>query len=301
MSLVAHLYELRARLGKALGAILVGVIVVFVFWEPVFELIRQPYCDTAPGRKSCDLYARGIFSEFKVRLRVAFTGGILLASPVWLYQLGAFITPALHRKERRYALGFLVASLTLFAVGTLFAYFTISRGLDFLLSVGGGDIVNLVEVQDYISFVTLCILAFGIAFEFPVVIMFLHLVGVLSSDRMRSARRGTVVGIFAASAFITPSQDPFTFCFMALPLVLMYEACIIIARVRERAQRGRGDTVDYADLDDDEVSPLAQDAPSMLDSTGSAQPVLDPVQPVQEPARPVQEGAAVRDPARDVD
>ena len=283
MSLVAHLYELRSRLAKALGAIAVCVVVVFVFWEPVFDVLRQPYCDTTPGRRNCDLFARGIFSEFKVRLRVAFLGGVLLASPVWLYQLGAFITPALHRKERRYALGFLVASLTLFAVGTVFAYLTISRGLDFLLSVGGGDIINLVDVQDYLSFVTLCILAFGLAFEFPVVIMFLHLVGVLSSTRMRSARRGTVVGIFAASAFITPSQDPFTFCFMALPLVLMYEACILVARLRERAKRRRGDTVDYSSLDDDEVSPLEADAPSMLDSPGSAWPSLRPARPALDP------------------
>ena len=282
MSLVEHLYELRSRMGKALLAITVCVIVVFVFWEPVFDVLRQPYCDTTPGRINCDLFTTGIFSEFKVRLRVGFLGGVILASPVWLYQIGAFITPALHRKERRYALGFLLASLSLFAVGTVFAYLTISRGLDFLLRVGGGNIVNLVGVQEYISFVTLCILAFGIAFEFPVVIMFLHLVGVLSSTKMRSARRGTIIGIFAASAFITPSQDPFTFCFMAAPLCLMYEVCILVARVRERARRRRGDTVDYSALADDEVSPL-EEAPSMLDSAGSAQPLRDPQ--VVEPSR----------------
>ncbi len=257
MSLVEHLYELRSRLGKALLAIAVCVIVVFIFWEPVFDVLRQPYCDTKPGRINCDLFATGIFSEFKVRLRVAFLGGVLASSPVWLYQLGAFITPALHRKERRYALGFLVSALTLFLLGTAFAYLTISRGLDFLLAVGGGNIINLLNVQDYLSFVTLCILAFGLAFEFPVIIMFLHLVGILSSTKMRSARRGTVVGIFAASAVITPSQDPFTFCFMAVPLVLMYEGCILAARLRERA-RGRRPTLD-------DYSGLSDDAPSVLD------------------------------------
>ncbi len=140
MSLVEHLYELRSRLAKSLAAVFVCVVVVFVFWEPVYDLLRQPYCDTAPGRENCDLVALRIFDEFKVRLRVAFLGGVLRASPVWLYQLGAFITPALHRKERRYAAGFLVASLTLFAVGAVFAYYTIARGLDFLLGVGGGGI-----------------------------------------------------------------------------------------------------------------------------------------------------------------
>lgn len=256
MSLFEHLYELRSRLGKALLAILLAVVVVFIFWQPVFEFLRRPYCDTDAGRAACKLYAIGIFDQFKVRLRVAFIGGVLVASPVWLYQLGAFITPALHRKERRYAAGFLVASLTLFAVGAAFAYLTIARGLDFLLSVGGGGITTLVNVQDYLSFVTLCLIAFGVAFEFPVIIMFLHLVGVLSSARMRGARRGTIIGIFAAAAVITPSQDPFTFCFMAVPLCLMYEGCILTARVRERGQRRRAVGSDLAVLDDDTPSAI---------------------------------------------
>ncbi len=256
MSLVEHLYELRSRLGKSLLAITLGVVVVFVFWQPVFDFLRQPYCDTAAGRADCNLYATGIFSEFKVRLNVAFLGGALAAAPVWLYQLGAFITPALHRKERRYAAGFLAASLLLFALGATFAYLTIDRGLDFLLSVGGGDIVNLVGVQDYLSFVTLCILAFGFAFEFPVVVMFLHLVGVLSADRMRGARRGTVLAIFAVAAVITPSQDPFTFCFMALPLCVMFEGCILAARIRERRRRRSGADPGFEHLDDDVASPL---------------------------------------------
>jgi sec-independent protein translocase protein TatC len=257
MSLVEHLYELRSRLGKALLGVLVAVVVVFVLWEPVFAFLRQPFCDTKAGADGCRLVALGIFDQFKVRLRVSFLGGVLLSSPVWLYQLGAFITPALHRKEKRYAVGFLVASLSLFAVGAAFAYLTVARGLDFLLSVGGGDILTLVNVQDYLSFVTLCLIAFGVAFEFPVIVMFLHLVGVLSSARMRGARRGTIVAIFAAAAVITPSQDPFTFCFMAVPLVLMYEGCILVARVRERG-RSRQQALATAGMDDDTPSQLEQ-------------------------------------------
>lgn len=253
MSLVEHLYELRSRLAKSLLGIAVAVAVVFVFWHPVYEFLRRPYCDTTAGAANCQLYAIGIFDQFKVRLRVSFIGGVLLASPVWLYQIGAFITPALHRKERRYALGFLAASLSLFVVGAAFAYLTISRGLDFLLQVGGGNIVTLVNVQDYLSFVTLCLIAFGLAFEFPVVVLFLNLVGVLSADRMRRARRGEVLAVFAASAVITPSQDPFTFCFMAVPLCLMYEGCILTARLRERALRRRPG---QPELDDDTPSAL---------------------------------------------
>jgi sec-independent protein translocase protein TatC len=268
MTLVEHLYELRSRLARSMLAIAVAVVVVFILWEPVFEFLKAPYCATGSGEKAgCDLVSIQVFDQFKVRLRVAFIGGIVASSPVWLYQIGAFITPALHRKERRYAAAFLAASLVLFAVGAAFAYLTISRGLDFLLSVGGDGITTLVGVQSYLSFVTLCLLAFGVAFEFPVVVLFLHFVGVLSADRMRAARRGTVVGLFAFSALITPSQDPITFVAMAGPLCLLYELCILIARVRERRSRKRS-RLQQAELDDDTPSVLDA-APSPLPAAAS--------------------------------
>lgn len=254
MSLVEHLVELRNRASKALLALAVCVVVVFIFWEPVYDLLREPYCQTDVGQDNCNLFALGIFDQFKVRLRVSFLAGTVASSPVWLYQLGAFITPALHRRERRYAAGFLAAALTLFVVGVVFAYLTVSRGLDFLLEVGGGDITTLVSIQSYLSFLTLCLLAFGIAFEFPVVVLFLNMVGVFPSNTMRAWRRGMIIGIFAASALLTPSQDPFTFCFMAVPLYLLYELCILIARVRERRRARRQGDPDLEGLGDDETS-----------------------------------------------
>ncbi len=263
MSLVEHLRELRGRLAKSLLALAVCVIAVFVAWEPLYDILRRPYCTTSVGPRNCDLFALGIFDQLKVRLRVAFLGGAVFSAPVWLYQLGAFITPALHRKEKRYAAGFLVASLLLFAVGTVFAYLTISRGLDFLLKVGGGDITTLVSVQSYLSFVTLCLIAFGIAFEFPVVVTFLNMVGVFPAAKMRAWRRGMVVGIFAVSALITPSQDPFTFMVMAVPLYVLYEGCILLARTRERAIRKRLAADPIASLDDDTASHV-DDRPSLL-------------------------------------
>lgn len=255
MSLVEHLFELRNRLAKALGAVLLGMVVVFFLWEPLFDLLRQPYCDVA-GADSCELYATGIFEEFKVRLRVAAIGGVVASAPVWLYQIGAFITPALHRKEKKYAGGFLAASLLFFLIGTGFAFLTVSKGLDFLLSVGGDGVVNLPSVQSYLSFVTLTLLAFGIAFEFPVVLMFLNAVGVLSSARMRAWRRGMIVGIFAAAAVLTPSTDPYSFLAMAVPLYVLYEVCIVLSWLRERAVRRRRPEEDYSSLGDDETSPL---------------------------------------------
>ena len=246
MALIEHLRELRNRLGFSLLALAVCVVVAFVFREQVFDLIKRPYCQTEAAREAsvrsgeqCQLFAFGPFEQLAVSLRVSFIAGVLGSSPVWLYQLGAFITPALHRKERRYAAAFLGAALLLFSTGCVFAYFTISRGLEFLLQIGGDGIVTLPSIQSYLSFVTLTLLAFGIAFLFPVIVLFLNFVGIFPAAVMRRWRRGMIVGIAVASAVLTPSSDPFTFMAMALPLYGLYEACIVIARLRERAARRR--------------------------------------------------------------
>ncbi|MCU1589001.1 MAG: Sec-independent protein translocase, TatC subunit [Frankiales bacterium] len=254
MALVEHLRELRNRLAISLVAIAVGVVVAYYLWQPIYDFLREPYCRTSQSGKGCNLYALGIFDQFKVRLRVAFIGGTILASPIWLYELGAFITPALHKKERRYAAGFLVSALLLFLAGTVLAYLSISRGLQFFLTLGGSHIAVILSIQAYLSFVTLMLLAFGIAFEFPVVILFLNVVGVLSAARMREWRRGMIFGIFVASALITPTQDPFTFLAMAIPLCVLYEVCIVIARLRERSRRRLEANDPLASLDPDTPS-----------------------------------------------
>ena len=273
MALIEHLRELRNRLGWSLLALAVCVVVAFFLRQQVFDLIKRPYCQTDVAQLAltrdgeCTLYSFGPFEEFAVSLRVSFIAGILASSPVWLYQLGAFITPALHRKERRYAVAFLGSALLLFGTGCTFAYFTISRGLEFLLTVGGDGITNLPSIQSYLSFVTLTLLAFGIAFLFPVIVLFLNFVGLFPSAVMRRWRRGMIVGIAVASAVLTPSQDPFTFMAMGLPLYGLYEACILIARLRERASRRRSAVEPGAQelerLGDDETS-YVEDRPSPL-------------------------------------
>ena len=262
MSLVEHLRELRNRLGIALLGIFVGVVAAWFFYQPIYDFLKAPYCEI-PSLKTCDLYALNIFDQFKARLRISFMAGTVLAAPVWLYEIGAFITPALHRKERRYAATFLAGSLTLFLVGAGFAYLTIDRGLAFLLTVGGEGIVTLTSIQSYLSFVSLMLLSFGVAFEFPVIILFLHLVGVLPAARMRAWRRGMIFGIFAVAALITPSQDPFTFMIMAVPLCGLYEVVIVFARVRERARRRREAADPLHQISDDETS-VVDEEPSRL-------------------------------------
>lgn len=274
MALIEHIRELRNRLGISLLALAVCVIVAFFLREQVFDLIKRPYCETEVAREAarvagtqCNLYAFGPFEQFAVSLRISFIAGVIVSSPVWLYQLGAFITPGLHRNEKKYAAAFLSAALVLFVTGTVFAYFTISRGLQFLLTVGGDGIVTLPSIQSYLSFVTLTLLGFGVAFLFPVIVLFLNFVGIFPSSRMRSWRRGMVVAIAVAAAVLTPSQDPFTFMAMALPLYALYEGCIVIGRLRERGQRRRAAVEPGAQalerLDDDETS-YVDDRPSSL-------------------------------------
>lgn len=255
MPLVEHLFELRNRLGKALLAIALGMVLIgVVFYQPVFDFLREPYCRTPAAGKECALYVRDIFGQFQVRLKVSAIGGVVCTAPIWLYQLGAFITPALHRRERRYALAFLGSSLVLFAAGVVSAYLTMDKGLQFLLTVGGDGLVSLPDLQSYLGFATLTLLAFGFSFLFPVVLMFLNVLGVLPAWRMRKMWRGMIVGIGVFTAVITPSTDPFTFFAMAIPIWVLYGVCIVLGTLLDR--RKRAGAPDYSGLDDDETSPL---------------------------------------------
>jgi sec-independent protein translocase protein TatC len=258
MSLAEHVRELRFRLSVSFAAIAVGMVVVgLVSYQPVFDFLREPYCRTRVSGDACNLFVRDILAQFSVRLRVAGIGGTVLAAPIWLYQLGAFITPALHRRERRYAVGFLGASLVLFGTGVTFAYLTLDKGLQFLLTVGGDGLVTLPDLSSYLSFVTLTLFAFGVAFLFPVVLVFLNLVGALSARRMGGMWRAMVIGIAFMSAVLTPSTDPITFLAMAVPVTLLYLLCVGIAWLVDRARRGRTTAdADVAGLADDESSPI---------------------------------------------
>ncbi len=262
MPLVEHLFELRNRLGKSLLVIGIAMVAVgTVFYQDVFDFLREPYCRTEISGKGCELYVRDIFGQFQVRLRVAGIAGVVIASPVWLYQLGAFITPALHRREKKYAAAFLAAALVLFGTGVLFAYLTADKGLQFLLTIGGDSLISLPDLQSYLSFVTVTLIAFGVAFLFPLVLVFLNLVGVLSAQRMRGMWRGMIVGIAFFSAVLTPSTDPFTFAAMALPVTVLYGICILLAMLHDKARRKR--EPDYSGLADDETSVVDQN-PSPL-------------------------------------
>ena len=176
----------------------------------------------------------GPLDAFATRLKIATYGGIVLASPVWLWQLWRFVTPGLNPKEKRYAVPFLFASLFLFACGAAVAFLTLQPALNFLLNIGGSDLQPLLTADKYISLVGLMIVAFGISFEFPVVLVFLLIARVITTQQLGHWRRYAVVLIVTFAAVITPSQDPYSLFAMAIPMYLFYEASIVIGKVLKR-------------------------------------------------------------------
>lgn len=261
MTLVEHLTELRSRLVKSVLALTVASIAAFVLFEPIMDFLQRPYCGLPadlrfpPGGGDCQLYVTGVLDQFMIRMRVSLMAGAVVSAPVWLWQVWQFVTPGLHARERRWAVPFVAASILLFVGGAVFAYFTLANGLRFLLEIGGDSVTSILTVDKYLGFVTLILLAFGVSFEFPLLMLFLNVVGVTPTEKLRRWRRGMFFGLCVFAAVITPSQDPFTFLAMWLPLCGSYELVIVFGRVRDRIKRRRGGegTDQWAD---DEVSPL---------------------------------------------
>jgi sec-independent protein translocase protein TatC len=244
MTMVEHLEELRRRVFISLIAIVVAAIAGWFLYNPILHLILGPYTDACqrlplnrrpPGVSSCThVFVQGVVGPFLIRLKIALYAGFGIALPVVLFQLWRFVTPGLTPKERKLTVPFILSSLVLFSIGAFFAYYTLPRGLNFLLGFAGESIVVLPDAGKYISFVLLLTLAFGISFEFPLVLIFLSWIGVVSSARLRQWRRFAILFIVIFAAVITPSQDPFTLTAMALPMVVFYEATIWITRLMKR-------------------------------------------------------------------
>ena len=231
MTVVEHLSELRRRIIISLLAIAVGAIVCFVFFDTILEVLVDPYTEISGNER---LIFTDPLEAFTTRLRVSGYGGIALASPVILWQLWRFVTPGLYSREKRYAIPFMVSSIALFVLGGFVAYQTLPKALDFLLNIGGSELEPLLTAQKYLSMVSLMAIAFGIAFEFPIVLMFLLLARVLTTRQLRQWRRWVLMGVVTFAAVITPSADPYSQLMMAVPMYVFYEAVIVIGRVMRR-------------------------------------------------------------------
>lgn len=246
MTLVEHLNELRSRLFKAALAVALGFAVGFVLRHHIFAVLIRPYCELDPALRAgstlfdaerCQLIVTDPLAMFFLSLKAAAVVAVVLAAPVVCYQIWRFVTPGLEPVERKYALPFIAISQLLFAGGAVFSYVVIPRGLEFLLSLAGPDVVALLDANSYLGFMLQVMVSFGLAFEFPLILIMLALMGVVSSDSLTRYRRHALFGTFLAAAIITPTQDPVTMTVMAAPLAGFYELSILSARLIERRRR----------------------------------------------------------------
>lgn len=226
-TILSHLEELRWRLVKIAAAVVLGSLAAFIFTGWLRHILEAPFFDAAPDNT---LQALQAGEEWGVLMRIALFGGIVLASPVVLYQLWAFVNPALTTRERKWALPIVGSLVVLFVGGVLFGYFVLPRGLEFLLNIFP-DVQNNLRIGDYYSFVIRFLLAFGVTFLYPVFLFAAAAAGLISSEKLASWRRWAVLLVVTGAAIITPTGDALTLMLLSVPLYLMYEITYWLVRL----------------------------------------------------------------------
>ncbi len=232
MTLVEHLGELRTRVMVCALTFVITATIAFVFYPHILSFLQEPYCRVAPSH--CKFYITGPLDGLALRVKIAAYGGLFLASPVLLWEFWRFITPGLKPNEKRYAIPFVVASITLFALGCAVAYFTFPHALKWLDSIGGPSLNEIYDPINYLGLILLLMVVFGITFEFPVVLVSLEVAGVLSPKKLSSWRRWAIVGIVVVAGVVTPSSDPFSMMALAIPMYIFYELSIVVGKLIRR-------------------------------------------------------------------
>lgn len=264
MPLTAHLRELRSRLVKSGIAIAIGMVIGWVYYPVLFAWLSRPFEAVveqarADGR-TVTLALTGVADPFVLQMQVAAVAGVILSSPIWLYQLWRFVTPGLHRHERRWALGFAAVATPLFAAGVALAYLVLPYGLQILFGFTPEGVENIVSVDRYLSFFLRTVLIFGVGFLVPLLLVLLNFAGILSGKRLVSWWRWIIMTVFIFAAVATPTGDPINLLLLAGPILLLVVIAVAVCLMNDRRRaRRRGTEPDYAELDDDEMSPI-QDA-----------------------------------------
>ena len=248
MTLREHIVELRNRLLISVLAIVVGTVVGWIFYNQAFLFLTKPFLTSvaelakdAGNVKTPQLTFPGVGNALTFRIKISALFGLILAAPVWLYQLWAFVAPGLHRNERKWAYIFSAIATPLFAAGIAVAYWTLPKGIEILLGFTPMDIQNLVELPDYLDFVLRTMLVFGIAFLIPLIVVLLNMLGVVPASALAKFRPYIILVIFVFAAVATPSGDPFTMCLLAIPMCLLFFVAEVIARFNDKRRARRAE------------------------------------------------------------
>jgi sec-independent protein translocase protein TatC len=262
MPLTDHLRELRNRVVKIALALAAGMTAGFVIFGQAWHIIERPLCAaTIRGHSGCrtlgvnQLVLDGPLDAFYLRVKVALIVGVIVSSPVWLYQIWAFAAPGLYGREKRWSCLFLGAAIPLFGTGITACYLSLGRSMHYLLGLTPGGVQNLIQVDQYLSFAMAMMLAFGLAFEVPLLLVMLNLAGVLTHERFRKWRRVLIFGVFLIAGMANPSPDPVTMLILGGTCAVLVEAAEVIVWSTDR-RRARLHPDPYAGLADDELSPL---------------------------------------------
>jgi sec-independent protein translocase protein TatC len=285
MPLADHLRELRNRLVKSLLAIGVICAVSFIYYRRIINFLTEPIhkiigCTIQPGQpmppgKHCAVLAiSGLLGPFSIMLKVGLLVGVLLSTPIWLYQLWAFLAPGLHRHEKKYALGFVGAGVPLFIGGAALAYVILPTTAHVLIDLTPDKVTNLLPLDSYLDLLERMVIVFGLSFELPLLLVLLNFGGVLSGRRMLSWWRWMVMGITVFAAVATPSTDPLTMLALAAPITALFFIAIGVSLLNDRRRARRAES----DLDPDEASDL--------DLTPQELPAVEPVVTRGLPERP---------------
>lgn len=254
MALADHFRELRARIMRASAYLVIGTIVAFFFYDQLFDLILQPYTQAVgrlDGTRSEPVIS-GIGQPLLLQIKLCAMAGLVATSPLWLYEIWGFIVPGLHAQERRWTRIFAVIAGPLFMAGVATGYYVLPQAIATLIGFTNENLTQLTDFGDFFSFVTRMLLVFGIGFEIPLFVVMLNLAGVLPGRTLGRYRPFIIVGVFVFAAVATPSTDPFSMLFLAVPLLVLLMISEVICRLIDR-RRGRHT---WEEWDDDAASPI---------------------------------------------
>lgn len=256
MPLMEHIRELRNRMLKALLGLALGVGAGFLVFEPVWAFLQGPYCalpqSAQQDSEECRLIFTGVFDAFFLQLKVSVIVGILVSSPVWLWQIWQFVTPALRGRERWYSVAFIGAAVPLFATGAALAYLISELALRVMFSFAPEGADAMITITNYLSYMLTIMLVFGAGFVLPLLVVLLNFVGILPHRVIAKWRRVIIFSAFAFAAMVTPA-DPMTTLVLGGSVVVLFEVADLVTYLNDRRRKSADP---FADLSDDEVSPL---------------------------------------------